>query len=416
MSANHSMPPVQAEVDAQLLEQGAFSPLELLFSSGRLFQGDYDAWRRREIEFLDTVLMGSPEKIREELEHAVRYARSLGLEAQPQEFHAVTGRPAEKPLRISAEPYWHQLIAGRYVPARQEPQMDLFVDNPVVALTTGVVRALVTRDLAEAQRHIDRLYEQAPNHADLPAFDRLLSALQQLALPNTETRDQSDLILEITPAARRLLGSHARELLAPLWRQVAEGLATTPFSPRAPTLHKSFALAQAQDWAGVQESVLAETKWWLHGTLCIRLTESAFHRRHRVEALGAWCRACWRAPKEVPHAVLRLRQPELTSLWEQFMDEEAEDDPLPAAPLTEADFPAWLLLHEPGLARQLTDELAGGDTPAEEGYRLVHRWLRSRREKRHEEEMAVRKLLQQRHAALFRLLKRTVVADEDAPR
>jgi hypothetical protein len=410
------MTPVQAEVDAQLLEQGAFSPLELLFSSGRLFQGDYDAWRRREIEFLDSVLMGSPEKIREELEHAVRYARSLGLEAQPQEFHAAGGQAGETPLRISAEPHWHQLIASRYVPARQAPQMDLFVDNPVVALTTGIVRALAARDPASAQARIDRLYGQAPNHPDLPAFDRLLSALEELTRPGTAPRAQRDLILDITPAARRLLGSHARELLAPLWRQVAETLAATPFSAEEPTLHRSFALAQAQDWAGVQESVLAQSQWWLHPALCIRLAESAFHRRRRVEALGAWCRACWRAPGEVTQAVPRLRQPELTSLWEQFMDEEAEADPLPAAALNEADFPAWLLLHEPGLARQLTAEMASGDTPAEEGYRLVHRWLNARREKQHEEEIAVRRLLQQRHPALFRLLKRAVGADGDAPR
>lgn len=400
------MTPLQAEVDAQLLEQGAFSPLELLFSSGRLAQGDYDAWRRREIEFLDTVLMGSPEKIREELEHAVRYARSLGLEDQPQEFHAQGARPGEAPLRISAQAHWHQLIASRYVPARQTAQLDLFVHNPVVALTTGLVRALAARDLADAQRRLDRLYEQSPNHPDLPAFDQLLAALGEM--DGAAPRVQRDLIQQITPCARRLLGSHARELLGSLWRALAERLRGAPFSPQEPTLHRSFALAQAQDWKEVDDSVLAEREWWLQAPLALLLAESALQRRNRIEALGSWCRACWRAPQDIAQAVQRLKHPELTLLWRQFTDEEAEADPAPSAALTDADFPAWLLLHEPGLARQLTQDLASLDTPAEEGYRLVHRWLTARRQKRHDEEIAVRRLLQKSHPPLFRLLKRAV--------
>jgi hypothetical protein len=397
----------QAEVDTQLLEHGAFSPLELLFSSGRLFQGDFDAWRRREIEFLDTVLMGSPEKIREELELAATYARSLGLAAQPQEFHALGAAEMDgvqgAPLRISAEARWHQLIASRFVPARQAPQLDLFVDNPVVTLTTGLVRALAARDLADAQRRLDRLYEQAPTHPDLPAFDRLLAALRELASPALSPRARHDLIAGITPTARRQLGSHARELLAPLWRELAAGVASRPYTPGEPQLHASFALAQAQDWAGVHQSVLAERDWWLHASLCIRLAESAFHRRRRVEGLSAWCRGCWRSPQEAVGSIGLL--PELTPLWQQFTDEDsAEEDAI----LQDADFPAWLLLHEPGLALQLPQELATGDTPAEEGYRLIHRWLAARREKRRDEEMALRRQLQGSHTPLFRLLRRTL--------
>jgi hypothetical protein len=396
----------QAEVDAQLLEHGAFSPLELLFSSGRLFQGDYDAWRRREIEFLDTVLMGNPVKIREELELAATYARSLGLAAQQQEFHADGDRLRSAPLLISADPYWHQLIASRYVPAHDEPQMDLFVDNPVVTLTTGIVRALAARDITDAERRIDRLYQQSPNHPDLPAYDRLLGALRTLADPGLTLRAQHGLIVSILPTARRLLGSHARELLAPLWRALATAGAGRPYVPGEPELHPSYALAQAQDWAGVQQAVQSEQDWWQHAPLCMRLAESAFQQRRRIEGLDAWCRACWRAPEEVANSLALLKQPELTSLWQQFTDEEAAED---ESALTDADFPAWLLLHEPGLTRQLPEEIATGGTDAEAGYRLVHRWLTARREKR-QEEMALRKALLASHPPLFRLLKRTIGA------
>ena len=83
---------LQAQVDAQLMEQGAFAPLDLLFNSGRLIYGDYEAWRRREIELLDDVLMGDRAKILAELERAAAYARSIGLVEQPQELHELTAR------------------------------------------------------------------------------------------------------------------------------------------------------------------------------------------------------------------------------------------------------------------------------------------------------------------------------------
>src|SRR5881296_1366501 len=103
-------PSVQAQVDAQLLDQGAFAPLELLFNSGRLLYGDYEAWRRREVELLDDVLMGDRAKILAELERAAVYARSIGLIEQRQEFAAWGeeagaagggGAAAGAPLQIS---------------------------------------------------------------------------------------------------------------------------------------------------------------------------------------------------------------------------------------------------------------------------------------------------------------------------
>jgi hypothetical protein len=76
--------------------------------------------------------------------------------------------------------------------------------------------------------------------------------------------------------------------------------------------------------------------------------------------------------------------------------------------MTAADFPAWLLLHEPSLAQQLAADLPRGKTPGEEHYRCVHRWIQARRTGRSEEEIDLRKTLKQSHAGLFRYLKQTV--------
>ena len=427
---------LQAQVDAQLLEQGAFAPLELLFNSGRLLYSDYESWRRREIELLDGALMGNPDKIKAEIEQAVSYARRIKLVEQAQEFHAWhQGTPtndasSDRPLRISMDPQLQRLLGSRYVRAQSVPQMDLFFDNPVVALTNGIVQALTTRNLASAQRQLDQLYTQAPTHADLAAFDQLLAALGHLGHPVEEPRQELAFLLEATPTARRLLGAQSRDLLSPLWAQLGDAVRGAAFDAQEPTLHRSFALSQAQDWVGVSDCVLSEPGWQQHAALCLRLAESAFNRRQRVAALAAWCQVCWRAPTEASQAVGKLRQPELTALWQRFLDEESEDaegatraapaarpaagSVAPAAgpaaaptALTESDFPAWLLLREPGLALPLAEDLATG-TPADESYRCVHRWIHARRARKADEELALRKTLQAAHPALFRVLKQSV--------
>jgi hypothetical protein len=92
----------------------------------------------------------------------------------------------------------------------------------------------------------------------------------------------------------------------------------------------------------------------------------------------------------------------MTALWERFLDSEE------GVELTPADFPAWLLLHEPGLVQHLTEDLPTADTLQEQQYRCVHRWVQARRAGRQEEEMSLRKTLQTNHPAAFRLLKRSV--------
>jgi len=446
---------LQAQVDAQLLEQGSFAPLELLFNSGRLLYSDYEGWRRRELEFLDGALMGNSDKIRAELEQAIAYAKRMGLVEQPQEFlpwHTDTASSlagfggggggagagaaagagghafkqpagqADRPLRISMDPQLQRLIGSRYLRAQNVPQLDLFFDNPIVALTNGIVQSLSTRNLPNAQRQLDQLYAQAPTHADLAAFDQLLAALGHLGHPIESPRDELTFLIELTPTARRLLGAQSRDLLSPLWQQLATAVAEVAFDPAEPDLHRSFALCQAQDWPAVSDCVLREPNWQSHTPLCLRVVESAFHRRRRVEALAAWCHVCWRTPSSAsaPEAsapgasasspsasgtsapsisdfVSRLRQPELTSLWHRFLDEE---DPLP-----EADFPSWLLIQEPALVLQLAEDLAPAATAPEECYRCVHRCLTARRARRTAEELEQRKVLQTTNPVLFQLLK-----------
>jgi hypothetical protein len=103
----------------------------------------------------------------------------------------------------------------------------------------------------------------------------------------------------------------------------------------------------------------------------------------------------------------------MTALWQKFLDfeEECADEPGGAhseLELTAADFPAWLLLHEPGLAQQLAADLPREDSSGEAHYRTVHHWLHARRAGQRDEEIEWRKVLKQSHAGLFRYLTKTV--------
>lgn len=409
---------LQAQVDAQLMEQGAFAPLELLIDSGRLAYGDYESWRMRQIELLDGVLMGNTEKIRGQLEESASYARSIGLVEQPQEFHAWhthAHATESKPLRISADAQLQRLIGSRYVPARNLPQMDLFFDNPVVALTNGIVRALCAKNFTDAQRLLDHLYTQAPNHADLAAFDSLLEALGRLQRPCDDAQHEMDSLQQTVATAKRLLGSQYRDLLTPLWKRLADALTGRTFDSDHPLLHRSFALSEAQDWPGVSAAVLAEPDWRRHPALCLRLARSGFYRQRRTESLTAWFHLCWRFPDQAANALENPRQPDsgIAASWQHFLEIEevgGAGELIPTFALSAADFPAWMLLSEPGLVQQLSIEMPTGDSPGEEHYRCTHRLMQARRANMKEEEMVLRKQLRTDHPLLFDYLIRRIAA------
>jgi hypothetical protein len=404
---------LQGQVDAQLMEQGAYSALELLFNAGRLSYSDYEAWRRGELELLDSVLMGDPDKIRRQLDAAAAHARNIGLIEQPQEFfawHTAAGSAARK-LRISADAGLERLIGARFAPAPDVPQMDLFFDNPVVALTNGLVRALTSHAAEEAQRLLDRLYAQAPNHADLAGFDRLLAGLGHLHLPIGDVYGELEFLLEVTPTAKRLLGAQARDLLAPLWRQLAAALAGHAFQSAVPALHSSFALSEAQDWPAVSASVLQELEWWRHEVLCQRLARSCQQQPRRPEVLAAWCQLCWRVPEQAARGLdERQSDSKLNALWQRFGDDEdlVVEDAAAEVEWGAAEFPAWLLLHEPSWSQQLPEALATGDSLGERHFRSVHQWLRARRTGDSQSEIELRRQLRASQPLLFAKLKRTL--------
>jgi len=399
---------LQSLVDTQLMEQGAFTSLELLLTSGRLVYTDYERWRRGDLEFLDEAFLGSPKRIRAQVESAVAYAKKIGLVEEAQTFNSWQAGGQDQVLKLSADDSLHQLLGLRLVSQQDLPQLDMFFDNPVVVLVNGIAGALARRTLDEAEAYLDQLYQQAPNNADLPAFDQLVDTLRRAGEPVADAVQELQALQQLAPHAKRLLSAQCRDYLVPLWRRLAAALEEQRFNPDAPNLHNSYVLAQAQDWAGVSEAIVKETEWWQSSVLCQRLAVCGYRRQERAESLTAWAYLCWQYPEQAADLLDSGKWPDLNivQLWHKFL--ETEDELELETPFETQEFPAWLLINEPGLCRSLPRDLPWGRSSAEALYNLVHQLLMARLEGNGEQELELRKAVQASQPALFLCVKQSL--------
>ena len=157
---------IEARVDALLMEQGVYDPIELLLAEGRLAYADYEAWRAREAGGLDERIFGDIERTREILESAADYAARLGLQSEHLSYIPWGGTPGQT-LACSRDPGLDQLLRTRYKRADDQPQLDLFMDSGATALVNDVIAALVGRDPGEAERALQRLSDAEPGHSRL---------------------------------------------------------------------------------------------------------------------------------------------------------------------------------------------------------------------------------------------------------
>lgn len=395
---------IQTLVDTQLMEQGAFTPLELLLNSGRLAYADYENWRNGELEFLDEAFLGSPKRIRSLLDNAVAYAQSIQLSSEKQAFNAWNQQGNS--LTLSSDDTLHQLLCQRFTSPQDSPQMDMFFDNPVVVLTNGITDALLKRSVTKAQNYLDQLYQQAPNHADLAIFDQMVALLARFDSKVEDPQAELLGLQALIPHAKRLLSSQSRDFLVPQWRRIDQALKNESFNPELAELHCSYVLAQAQDWLGVSTAILREPNYWQSEVLCLRLAECGYKRDDRAEALSAWCYLCWQFPETVDKILdggqwgdMNVRR-----LWYAFWEVEEELD-LEHGWATE-EFPAWMLLAQPGLSGSLSGDLARNTSKGEQVYVAAHQLALVRLQG--QDELLARKKMQELHLGLFEYWKRQV--------
>ncbi len=351
----------QSAIQQLLLDQGAYSPVELLLAEGLVAYTDYLAWRRGEIGSLDEALQDRS-ATRGLLETAQAFVLKLGLIAEPVAYEGWENN-AGLDLLPSADRGLNALLRTHYRRAQIEgdEQLDLFLDGAVTAATNDLINALLRRSLRDAGKARAHLLEIKPDHVQGAPALRLIEALRaSTPTAHDQALEQLDRMKgEWVPAASQLLAGRAQDFLRPLWRGIAEALDPSRFAAEDAQRHVSWIHRQCLDWQSVRASVLAVPVHASVPVLLERLAEAEWWLRERTAAVAHWFALCGLAPERMKAALdsPRFPDPALVAGWQAAKAVDIEPE------ISMAWFPAWMVLQEPGLARAL-NPLGGVEEPA----------------------------------------------------
>jgi len=396
LAGGGALPPLDlATVERQIQQTGAYSALEWLLETGLLPYPAYEQWRHGGIPSLEEAVQADSADWIGRLREGEAHARALGLVQDAQAYHDWRPGHGDRPLVLSRDADRRGLLTQRWVRSADLPQLDLFLDNAATGVEHDLRGALAARNADHAERIYARLCRMAPSHPGLGEYEALVLYARHLerlpVVPSAAVVEELEgLEQEIAPLARERLRGHARDYLAPAWRRLAEVLPRDQFDPGHPDRHASYAQLQIPDWEAVMRSVQAVPDHAEHTVLLSRLALALYQQQATEAAMLAWARCSEMAPETssadlVPAAALRLHR--------RALEFEAQDEPL--GPV---DFPAWLLLREPGLLHHL-DRV---DTPVPEGAAFLAMAELLRRRVLGTDEVAARKRLQQTSPLLLR--------------
>ena len=147
-----------------------------------------------------------------------------------------------------------------------------------------------------------------------------------------------------------------RQFLAPQWQRLTQPLLDIDFDPDNPELHSSYSALRAEDWGQVKASVEVVSNWEEQPVLLRRHARAGGRLHLDSGAISDWFRLCWRFPGEAVN-IGNEAEPQWRRYWQHFLELDPE--------LPNRDFPAWVLIDQPGLARRLVTEqcFAGIDVP-----------------------------------------------------
>ncbi|MBK5970482.1 MULTISPECIES: hypothetical protein [Thiorhodovibrio] len=381
----------------QLLQEGhGFDPFEFLLAAGWLRFADYEAWRLGRQPELFCLLRVEPKAKATELAALLAelhsYARAQGLIGLPQPLERWGPEPTLLKVGGGAtEPPLDALLGTRLEPDPARKQLDLFHDSGATLLEERLRAALRARRPQAANEALAQLREQRPTHPQLAGWQQLIDAPATLAaMPDASVRFHA--LDAIVPIARHLLGTGARDYLAPLWTALAEDLMAAGGSDNLlanPAHHPAMAWSRAEHWQQARTAIDSTPDWNSHFELARLHARACWQDGDPHTARRDWLWQCWEHPDETARLLLAkdFPDPALTSAWQRFEDSDAEFD--------SEDFPAWLLLTSPGLVPSDPDF-----SPADEN--LADIFAAARALQAEPDQIARREALDAHHAGLLR--------------
>ena len=271
-------------------------------------------------------------------------------------------------------------------------QFDLFLDSADVVAENELREALRMRDASEAQQKLTELRTRNPNHHALEPASAMINALRAAPPHDSATAliCLERLEQEWTPAAQILFDVEGQEILAPLWRAAGLALESIRFDPEHPDHHASRAYLECGDCRAALRVIQAEPDCENQPVLLERMAQALWQTDRTAQAIEQWFVLCWLAPEYFEGMIRNGHIPAsfLLEHCNQAMNVDMEPE------LSVEWFPAWVMLHEPGLARSV--QRRGADTGPERAFDLIRELLLS-----NDEQLALRRELRDIHPGLF---------------
>ena len=272
-------------------------------------------------------------------------------------------------------------------------QFDLFLHSVDVVAENELREALRASNANEAQRKLTELRTRNPDHKALEPASTMIDALKAEQPHDADTAlERLDRLEQAwTPAAKTLFGVDGQDILVPLWRAAAPALESVRFDPDHPDRHASRAYLECCDWASVLRVIQAEQDCGHQPVLLERMAQALWQLHRTAQAIEQWFMLCWLAPDYFERLMRNERIPAsiLVEYWNRAMDADMEPE------LSVEWYPAWVLLHEPGLARSVTGRDAV--TGPERAFNLIKALLLG-----NGEQLVLRRELRDLHPGLFR--------------
>ena len=357
---------LQQRIDQILMDNGEYSPIELLLAESRLLYNDYESWMNGEIDYLEDVLFGDPDHIKTMLQQAQSYVAQLPmLKARP--LLPVPQYNVRQAKQFSRNPSLEKIFNTRYEKADDQPQMDLFVDGGAGNLINGIVLELSNNDFIAARRLLEQLYDIQPDNSKLNDLEVLVRYAEQSEnSPMPVVEDLYYLQNQLTAMAQTHMAARSRGYLVTQWRRLTKALSSHSFDPAQPELHTSFSAIQSLDWNTAKQAIENEPQWRNHPVLLLRHVHCCTRLWQLNDALLSWFYLCWLFPQDTDINAAQADSA-LKSDWLEFLDLEPELDP--------KVFPAWYILNKPGLIKTLPDLGSQKNTPCDETYKIMQRML-----------------------------------------